>query len=90
MPCRPLHVRDSHYVKHDVPATLAIVVAYLALTRAFLTADSRCRTRRNLMVAAAVCGVAFSIHYYCVFLAMPLLATAVVSGAWQRAPARVF
>ena len=27
----PLHVRDSHYVKHDVPATLAVVVAYLAI-----------------------------------------------------------
>ena len=27
----PLHVRDSHYVKHDVPATLAIVIAYLAI-----------------------------------------------------------
>ncbi len=29
----PLHVRDSHYVKHDVPATLAVVLAYLAMTR---------------------------------------------------------
>lgn len=29
----PFHVRDSHYVKHDVPATLAIVVAYLAIAR---------------------------------------------------------
>ena len=27
----PLHVRDSHYVKHDVPATLAIIVAYLMM-----------------------------------------------------------
>ena len=32
------------------------------------------------MIAAAVCGVAFSIHYYCVFLAIPLLATAVAAG----------
>ena len=29
----PLHVRDSHYVKHDVAATLAVVAAYLAMTR---------------------------------------------------------
>ena len=27
----PTHVRDSHYVKHDVPVTLAIVAAYLAI-----------------------------------------------------------
>ena len=26
----PLHVLDSHYVKHDVPVTLLIVLAYLA------------------------------------------------------------
>jgi hypothetical protein len=75
----PLHVRDSHYVKHDVPATLAIVLAYLTLTRAFLIVDSR-SARRNLMIAAATCGVAFSIHYYCVFLAIPLVATAVAAG----------
>jgi hypothetical protein len=29
----PLHVRDSHYVKHDVPVTLLIVLAYLAYQR---------------------------------------------------------
>ena len=29
----PLHVRDSHYVKHDVPVTLLIVLAYLAYVR---------------------------------------------------------
>ena len=29
----PLPVRDSHYVKHDVPATLAVVLAYLAMSR---------------------------------------------------------
>ena len=28
---RPPHVRDSHYVKHDVPVTLAIVAASLAI-----------------------------------------------------------
>jgi hypothetical protein len=76
----PLHVRDSHYVKHDIPATLAIVVAYLAMVRSFSdTKDSR-PARRSLMIAAAACGVAFSIHYYCVFLAIPLLFTAVTSA----------
>ena len=29
----PLHVRDSHYVKHDVPVTLLIVLAYLTYER---------------------------------------------------------
>ena len=66
----PLHVRDSHYVKHDVPATLAIVVAYLAITRLW-PASERIRTR-DTALAGAACGVAFSTHYYCIFLAIPL------------------
>lgn len=65
----PSHVRDSHYVKHDVPVTLAIVIAQLAILR-LLTASSA--PRRDLLLAAAACGVAFSTHYYAVFLALPL------------------
>ncbi|MBE3135699.1 MAG: glycosyltransferase family 39 protein [Acidobacteria bacterium] len=33
MAVAPFHVRDSHYVKHDVPATLAIVACTLAIVR---------------------------------------------------------
>ncbi len=29
----PLAVRDAHYVKHDVPATLAVILACIAITR---------------------------------------------------------
>jgi hypothetical protein len=77
----PLHVRDSHYVKHDVPATLAIVIAYLAITRIWPCAiDSGPRVRDTLLAGAA-CGMAFSTHYYCVFLAIPLT-LAVVQG-WR-------
>jgi hypothetical protein len=76
----PLHVRDSHYVKHDVPATLAIVIAYVAMIRAIGEAQDPRTTQRRLKIAAAACGLAFSIHYYCVFLAIPLLAAAVRSA----------
>ena len=80
----PLHVRDSHYVKHDVPATLTIVVAYLAMTRVWPRPPSSGRPRtRDALIAAAACGVAFSTHYYCVFLAFPLL-WVVVQG-WRAA-----
>jgi hypothetical protein len=72
----PLHVRDSHYVKHDVPATLAIVAAYLAITRVWSGADRATGTRepglRDAALAGAAAGVAFSTHYYCIFLALPL------------------
>ena len=77
----PLHVRDSHYVKHDVPATLAIVIAYLAICRLWPCAAPNGPSRRDTLVAGAACGVAFSTHYYCIFLAVPL-AIAVVQG-WR-------
>jgi dolichyl-phosphate-mannose-protein mannosyltransferase len=76
----PLHVRDSHYVKHDVAATLAVVLAYIAMAPSFLDSNDSRTQRRRIAIAAAACGVAFSIHYYCVFLAIPLLAAAAVSA----------
>ncbi len=77
----PLHVRDSHYVKHDVPATLAIVVAYLAMTQVWLCQRTEGPQRRDTILAGAACGVAFSTHYYCIFLAIPL--TFAIASAWR-------
>jgi hypothetical protein len=69
----PLHVRDSHYVKHDVPATLAVVAAYLAMTRIWpLSRDEGVRLPDSALAGAA-CGLAFSTHYYCIFLVLPLI-----------------
>lgn len=76
----PLHVRDSHYVKHDVPATLTVVIAYLAILRVWPGSDRDGNMRRNVLIAAAACGVAFSTHYYCVFLALPLLAAVTLAS----------
>jgi hypothetical protein len=77
----PLHVRDSHYVKHDVPATLAIVVAYLAMTRVWPCPRAEGPRQRVSVMAGAACGVAFSTHYYCVFLVIPLLL--VILNGWK-------
>ena len=77
----PLHVRDSHYIKHDVPATLAIVIAYLAMTRVWPCARQGGPRRRDTLLAGAACGVAFSTHYYTVFLAVPL--TYVTVQGWK-------
>jgi dolichyl-phosphate-mannose-protein mannosyltransferase len=70
----PLHVRDSHYIKHDVPATLAVVAAYLVMTRLWATgaAVERIPATRDVLLSGAACGVAFAVHYYCVFLVLPL------------------
>ncbi len=78
----PLHVRDSHYVKHDVFATLAIVCAYLAMARVWPAPREEGPSTRDSLLAGAACGVAFSTHYYTVFLAFPLL-VAIVLG-WRR------
>jgi hypothetical protein len=68
----PLAVRDAHYIKHDVFATMTIVMAYLAMTRVWPAPRPGGPTLREAVVAGAGCGVAFSTHYYCVFLAVPL------------------
>jgi hypothetical protein len=78
----PLAVRDAHYVKHDVFATMTIVAAYLAMLRVWPAPRSGTASRRDVLVAGAACGVAFSTHYYCVFLALPLLW--VIVQRWRR------
>ena len=62
----PLHVLNSHYVKHDVPVTLVIVLAYLAYERLWSGRTA------SVIPAAVLTGVAFSTHYYTIFLAVPL------------------
>jgi hypothetical protein len=66
----PLHVRDSHYVKHDVFVTLLIVLACLAMLRLLASEDGM--RLGPVFGAGTACGVAFSTHYYAVFLALPL------------------
>jgi 4-amino-4-deoxy-L-arabinose transferase-like glycosyltransferase len=68
----PLAVRDSHYVKHDIPATLLVVLSYVAISRIWPCVPPAGRSRNDVVVAGAACGVAFSTHYYCIFLALPL------------------
>jgi hypothetical protein len=74
----PLHVLNSHYVKHDVPVTFLIVLAYLAYDRLWSVPHPsnarrfRLQAELPLLAAAAITGAAFSTHYYAIFLAIPL------------------
>jgi hypothetical protein len=79
----PLAVRDSHYVKHDIPATLAVIVAMMAIVRVW-PRGVESPGRSDGLVAGAACGVAFSTHYYCVFLALPL--TWAIVQRWRPMP----
>jgi hypothetical protein len=64
-----------------VPATLAITAAYLAIARLWTASGGRGPSPRDAVLAGAACGVAFSTHYYCIFLAVPL--TFAVARAWR-------
>jgi hypothetical protein len=72
----PLHVLNSHYVKHDVPVTLLIVLAYVAYERLWSVEDRpgsfHLQAEGRLIAASVMTGVAFSTHYYAIFLAIPL------------------
>ncbi len=59
-----VHVRDSHYLKHDVPAALLVMLALAAFERVMERGE-----RRDYLAAGAAMGAAFATHYYTVFLA---------------------
>lgn len=73
----PLAVQDAHYVKHDVPVTLVITTALWLMARCWREADAGHPPSRFALVwAAAATGVAWSMHYYAVFVGIPLVLTA--------------
>lgn len=70
MAVMPIAVMDAHYVKHDVPVTLLVVLVHVWLARIVMT-DGRA-ARRDVWVSGALAGLAMSTHYYAVFLALPV------------------
>jgi hypothetical protein len=58
------HVRDAHYLKHDVPAGFLVALALLAIDRALDKRD-----QRSYALAGCALGAAFATHYYLIFLA---------------------
>jgi len=64
----PLAVRDAHYVKHDVPVTLLIVLTYVVLARDLASPTAR----RRPGWAGLLAGLAMSTHYYAIFLVVPV------------------
>ncbi len=58
------HVRDSHYLKHDVPSGFLLIASLWAIDHAL----SQKQLSAYLLAGAAL-GVAFATHYYMIFLA---------------------
>jgi hypothetical protein len=75
----PIAVRDAHYVKHDVPVTLLIVLA-ITTTAGLVVDPERRRKTRGWLLAGALAGVAMSTHYYAIFTALPIGLAALVLG----------
>ena len=68
----PIAVMDAHYVKHDVPVTLLVVLTHLSLVR-ILMADGPAR-QRDVWWTGALAGLSMSTHYYAVFVTLPIAA----------------
>ncbi len=58
------HVRDAHYLKHDVPMGFLVILALVVFDRAM----ERDNTWSYIASGVAM-GVAFATHYYAIFLA---------------------
>ena len=67
------HVRDAHYLKHDVPSGLLFVLALVAIDRAVER-----RTPWSYGLAGLALGLGFATHYYMIFLAPALVIAHVV------------
>ena len=82
----PLAVQDAHYVKHDVPVTLVITIAVWLMARCWPEESSGLKNRYQsaLILPAIATGVAWSMHYYAVFLGLPLVLTAWVARSDRR------
>jgi hypothetical protein len=66
----PIAVMDAHYVKHDVPVTLLIVIVHWLLARVVLT-EGPARSK-DVWLTGAAAGLAMSTHYYAVFVVLPV------------------
>lgn len=64
-----ISVRDAHFVKHDVPVTLFVMLVVLAAWRVWQRGSTW-----DYALAGGAVGVAFAFHYYAMFTAVPLLA----------------
>jgi hypothetical protein len=75
----PLAVRDAHYIKHDVPVTLLVVLTHVVLAGLVLE-PARDRTR-GWVLAGGVAGLAMSVHYYALVLVAPIVVAAAMAPA---------
>ena len=83
----PIAVRDAHYVKLDIPTTMFVVFAHLALARIVVEPSAAAR-RGTWIVAGVLSGLAVSTQYYAIFLGFTMIAVAAAdltrSRSWRE------
>jgi hypothetical protein len=84
----PFAVRDAHYIKHDVPVTLIVVLTLMAAASLVVRPAAR-RSAVRWMVAGGLAGLAASTHYYAVFVALAVAAAALAGLPGERWRLRV-
>jgi hypothetical protein len=75
----PFAVRDAHYVKHDVPVTLFVVLAQAAAARVALDAHAASR-RLPWCLAGLMVGLALSTQYYAFPIVLPITVAAIIEA----------
>ena len=84
----PFAVRDAHYIKHDVPVTLLVVLTLIAAASLVARPDRRA-SAVGWLVAGGLAGLAASTHYYAVFVAAAVGAAALAGLPDERWRLRV-
>ena len=73
------HVRDAHYLKHDVPSGFLLIVSLWAMDRALSN-----KTLSAYSLAGTALGVAFATHYYMIFLAPAFIVCHWAYRRWEQ------
>ncbi|MGH9308623.1 MAG: ArnT family glycosyltransferase [Vicinamibacterales bacterium] len=82
----PIAVRDAHYVKLDIPTTMFVAFAHVALARIVVDHEAAAH-RRTWVIAGLLSGLAVSTQYYAIFVAFTMIGVAIAdvrrSGGWM-------
>jgi 4-amino-4-deoxy-L-arabinose transferase-like glycosyltransferase len=79
----PFAVRDAHYIKHDVPVTLFVVLTQVFLAR-LVVEPAAAEQRRSWVLAGAMAGLALSTQYYAFPIVLAIVAAAGIHARRTR------
>jgi hypothetical protein len=84
----PFAVRDAHYIKHDVPVTVLVLLTITAAA-VLVVRHGRRQSVAAWIAAGGLAGLAASTHYYAVFAAAAVGGAALAGAPAEPWPRRV-